>query len=124
MNLKKILFAAILMWAGFVSHGRADVFENSYSTIVASYQNGVKIATGNISVDIIDVMAAGSSNSLFHVYDTNQSSSVAVKKYEGWSAASARFIPVAIDLTSGCYISNIGDTPATVRLKITPRSRY
>lgn len=121
--MKKILFAGILGVLGIVSHGRADIWENSYSTVVATYQNGVKIATGNISIDLIDVMSAGSADSFIHVYDTNQSSSVAIRKYEGWQGSSARVIPVGLDLSSGCYISNIGATPATVRFKIKIRSR-
>jgi len=123
--LRKLLFVAVLMVMGIVSRGAADIWENSYSTVVATYQNGVKITTGNISVDLIDVMSAGSADSVISIYDTALSTlTPGIKKYEGWQGSSARVIPVGLDLSTGMYISNLGTTPAIVRFKIRQKSRY
>jgi len=124
--MKKYAFIFAALLAAFAGKAHADDFRGYniwQSSIVTTYQNGVKVTTGNLVIDRIEIISAGSSNAEFHFYDAYLSSNTAEARFEGYQASSARPIQLHVETSTGLYVSNIGDTPAKVQIFYKFRTR-
>ena len=123
--MKKFLFLFCGMLCGMCAReAYADTYSQGTSSITAVYQNGVKLATGNIVVELMEVMTAGGVDSAICLYDGAVSSNTALKKYESWQGSTARTIGDDIEFSSGVFYSNLGTQPAVLRIKYRRISKY
>lgn len=115
--MKKVFILLAFMLMAIAAKSRADDFShyNIWTTSnIVTQQFGVKIQTGNIVLDHIEIISAGSADATFSVYDSPSSSDAFRRSWGPFSAASSRTVPFGIELSSGLIMSNIGATPANL----------